>query len=308
MCNGAHVPSKHKKTKVIRENAAKELRSIAKDRSPIKGQKTLHRLAKALGITGYSDWEIADQIPQICLDDVAKKPQAESIPYSHENRRAISHHIAETVIHSYASRKEHVASTKIQQLLCQLGRKLGCEAPRINPMQGHGCPDAITGVTEVSLKNFLGGSWNPLIDLIKQGKIKGIAGVVGCSSLRAKGHDVFTVELTKQLIKKDILVLSAGCTCGGLENTGLMSPSAAELAGDGLKEVCQSLGIPPVLNFGPCLAIDRMDLVCGEIAAELGVDFPQLPVVLSAPQWLEEQALADGAFALLQGGSADGSA
>lgn len=241
------------------------------------------------------------QIPQICLDDVAKKPQAESIPYSHENRRAISHHIAETAIHSYASRKEHVASTKIQQLLCQLGRELGCEAPRINPMQGHGCPDAITGVTEVSLKNFLGGSWNPLIDLIKQGKIKGIAGVVGCSNLRAKGHDVFTVELTKQLIKKDILVLSAGCTCGGLENTGLMSPSAAELAGDGLKEVCQSLGIPPVLNFGPCLAIGRMDLVCGEIAAELGVDFPQLPVVLSAPQWLEEQALADGAFALALG-------
>ena len=127
-----------------------------------------------------------------------------------------------------------------------------------------------------------------MIDLIKQGKIKGIAGVVGCSNLRAKGHDVFTVELTKQLIAKDILVLSAGCTCGGLENTGLMSPAAAELAGDGLREVCQSLGIPPVLNFGPCLAIGRMDLLCGEIAAELDVDFPQLPVVLSAPQTSQE--------------------
>ena len=80
-----------------------------------------------------------------------------------------------------------------------------------------------------------------------------------------------------------------------------MSPAAAELAGGGLREVCQSLGIPPVLNFGPCLAIGRMDLLCGEIAAELGVDFPQLPVVLSAPQWLEEQALADGAFALSLG-------
>ena len=80
-----------------------------------------------------------------------------------------------------------------------------------------------------------------------------------------------------------------------------MSPAAAELAGDGLREVCQSLGIPPVLNFGPCLAIGRMDLLCGEIAAELDVDFPQLPVVLSAPQWLEEQALADGAFALSLG-------
>ena len=137
-----------------------------------------------------------------------------------------------------------------------------------------------------------------MIDLIKQGKIKGIAGVVGCSNLRAKGHDVFTVELAKKLIAKDIIVLSAGCTCGGLENCGLMSPAAAELAGPGLKEVCQSLGIPPVLNFGPCLAIGRMEAVAGEIAAELGIDIPQLPVVISAPQWLEEQALADGAFAL----------
>ena len=51
--------------------------------------------------------------------------------------------------------------------------------------------------------------------------------MVGCSNLRAKGHDVFTVELTKQLIAKDIIVLAAGCTCGGLENCGLMSPEAA---------------------------------------------------------------------------------
>ena len=32
-----------------------------------------------------------------------------------------------------------------------------------------------------------------------------------------------------------------------------------------------------------------------------GVDLPKLPVVVSAPQWLEEQALADGAFALALG-------
>ena len=96
---------------------------------------------------------------------------------------------------------------------------------------------------------------------------------------------------------KRIAMVLAGITALGV----MMSPAAAELAGDGLREVCQSLGIPPVLNFGPCLAIGRMDLLCGEIAAELDVDFPQLPVVLSAPQWLEEQALADGAYALALG-------
>jgi carbon-monoxide dehydrogenase catalytic subunit len=80
-----------------------------------------------------------------------------------------------------------------------------------------------------------------------------------------------------------------------------MTPEAANLAGDSLKEVCKSLGIPPVLNFGPCLAIGRLEIVAIELAQVLKIDVPQLPLVLSAPQWLEEQALADGAFALALG-------
>ena len=119
--------------------------------------------------------------------------------------------------------------------------------------------------------------------------------------MTAGGHDVNTVELTKELIKRDIIVLSAGCSTGGLENVGLMSPGAEELAGENLKAVCKKLGIPPVLNFGPCLAIGRLEIVATELAAYLGIDLPQLPLVLSAPQWLEEQALADGAFGLALG-------
>lgn len=80
-----------------------------------------------------------------------------------------------------------------------------------------------------------------------------------------------------------------------------MSPGAAELAGDSLKEVCKALGIPPVLNFGPCLAIGILEMVATELAENLSVDIPQLPLVLSAPQWLEEQALADAAFGLWLG-------
>jgi carbon-monoxide dehydrogenase catalytic subunit len=80
-----------------------------------------------------------------------------------------------------------------------------------------------------------------------------------------------------------------------------MSPAAAELAGESLKSVCRKLGIPPVLNFGPCLAIGRLEIVAAELARALDIDIPQLPLVLSAPQWLEEQALADGAFGLALG-------
>ncbi|CAH2214901.1 anaerobic carbon-monoxide dehydrogenase catalytic subunit [Tepidibacter aestuarii] len=225
---------------------------------------------------------IADEykVKMICLDDVAKKANADYIEFSIEKAEEISEHIISEALLSYKNRRGDVV---------------------IDIPKDHGHDDVITGVSEKSLKKFLGDSWKPLVDLIASGKIKGIAGVVGCSNLTAKGHDVFTVELTKELIKRDILVLSAGCSSGGLENVGLMSPKAASLAGDNLREVCEGLGIPPVLNFGPCLAIGRLEIVATDLANYLGIDIPQLPLVLSAPQWLEEQALADGAFGLALG-------
>lgn len=220
------------------------------------------------------------KVKMICLDDVAKKANADYIEYSFEEREKVSEHIIDEAINSYKNRRGNI---------------------EIDIPMEHGHDDVITGVSEKSLKDFLGGTWEPLVNLIASGKIKGVAGVVGCSNLTAKGHDVFTVELTKELIKRDIIVLSAGCSSGGLENVGLMSPGAASLAGDNLREVCESLGIPPVLNFGPCLAIGRLEIVAAELAEFLGVDMPELPLVLSAPQWLEEQALADGAFGLALG-------
>ncbi len=219
------------------------------------------------------------KIKQICLDVVAKKANAEYIPFHYETRQADGDRIIDEIVTAYKARRGSVP---------------------MNLFTDHGNKNTLTGVSEGSLKAFLGGSWKPLIDLIVAGKIKGLAGVVGCSSV-AYGHDTLTAELTKELIAKDILVLTAGCSSGGLENIGLMTPEAAELAGPNLKAVCKELGIPPVLNFGPCLAIGRLEIVATEIAEELGVDLPQLPLVLSAAQWLEEQALADGAFALALG-------
>ncbi len=215
------------------------------------------------------------KIKQICLDDVAKKANAELMQFSFGSREEISSRVMDAVVEAYKERRGQV---------------------ELRLLAEHGNKNTLTGVSEGSLYDFLGKSWKPLLDLIVSGKIKGVAGVVGCSNLTALGHDVCTVELTKELIKRDIIVLSAGCSSGGIENCGLMTPEAAELAGEGLKEVCKSLGIPPVLNFGPCLAIGRLEMVATALAKELNIDLPQLPLVLSAPQWLEEQALADGMF------------
>ena len=219
-------------------------------------------------------------IKQICLDDVAKKANAELKPFVFEERETQSMEIIDEIIEAYKERRGNV---------------------EFNLMPEHGNDHTLTGVSELSLKDFLGGNWKPLIDLIVAGEIKGIAGVVGCSNLTAGGHDVLSVELTKELIAKDILVLTAGCSSGGIENCGLMTPEAAKLAGPKLRAVCEKLNIPPVLNFGPCLAIGRLEIVATELAEAIGVDIPQLPLVLSAAQWLEEQALADGCFGLALG-------
>lgn len=220
------------------------------------------------------------KIKQICLDDVAKKANAELKPFVFEEREKQSEEIIDEIVEAYKARRGNVP---------------------MNLMPEHGNDHTLTGVSEGSLKDFLGGNWKPLIDLIVSGDIKGIAGVVGCSNLTAGGHDVLSVELTKELIAKDILVLTAGCSSGGIENCGLMTPEAAKLAGPKLRAVCEKLNIPPVLNFGPCLAIGRLEIVATELAEAIGVDIPQLPLVLSAAQWLEEQALADGCFGLALG-------
>lgn len=238
-------------------------------------------------------------IPMICLDDVAKKKNARLLPYSAEKKEEITAEIISAALCGFKNRMDR---TYQENPPAKADRKEnGAAKDRVNPMQGHGYRESITGLSEDTLVEALGGSMQPLIDCIVSGKIKGIAAIVGCSNLRAKGHDIFTVELAKSLIKKDILVLSAGCTCGGLENCGLMTMDAAELCGPGLKDVCGTLKIPPVLNFGPCLAIGRIEMAACALAEELDADLPQLPVVISAPQWLEEQALADGAYALALG-------
>lgn len=218
-------------------------------------------------------------IEQICLDSVAKKCNATLMEYNYST----SESDAETILRKIAD-KYYLRRNKV----------------KLNLNPGHGNDRTIVGVSEVSLKEMLGGTWKPLLELIVQGKIKGVACVVGCSSV-AYGHDTLTVGLTRELIKRDILVLTAGCSSGALANSGLMMPEAASEAGAQLRGVCESLGVPPVLNFGPCIAIGRLELVAKELAETLDIDIPQLPIVLSAAQWLEEQALADGAFGLALG-------
>lgn len=96
-----------------------------------------------------------------------------------------------------------------------------------------------------------------------------------------------TVNLTKELIKKDILIVAGGCGNHALEVAGLCNLDAINSAGDGLKEVCGMLKIPPVLSFGTCTDTGRISMLVAALADHLNVDIPQLPMAVTGPEWME---------------------
>ena len=154
---------------------------------------------------------------------------------------------------------------------------------------------AMVGFTVEEILKALGGTLNPLTDLILNGTIKGVAGIVGCNNVKVQ-QDSFHRQLTTELIKRDILVIGTGCWAVGAAKAGLMNLDAQELAGDGLKSVCKQLGIPPVLHMGSCVDCSRMLVLAGAIADHLDLDISQLPLVGSAPEWTTEKAVAIGAY------------
>lgn len=158
--------------------------------------------------------------------------------------------------------------------------------------------DCVVGFSTESIKAALGGTWNPLLDAIKKGSIRGIATIVGCTTARygQGGSNIF--RIAKGLIEKDILVLSGGCTSAVMEYTGLTRPEAAEECGPGLNAVCKSLGVPPVLSYGACVDIGKMTHTAMELADALGVDTNMLPLVIGAPEYLEQKAVADACTAI----------
>ncbi|HQG04042.1 MAG TPA: anaerobic carbon-monoxide dehydrogenase catalytic subunit [Thermoleophilia bacterium] len=161
--------------------------------------------------------------------------------------------------------------------------------------------DAVAGFSTDSILGALGGSLDPLLDVIKNGTLKGVCGLVSCTTLRDSDQDDHTVAIARELIKNDVLVLAMGCGNAGLQVAGLEAAEAKELAGPGLKAVCELLDIPPVLSFGTCTDTGRILLLVGAIADALGVDVPALPVVASAPEYMEQKATIDAMAALAFG-------
>lgn len=158
----------------------------------------------------------------------------------------------------------------------------------------------LTGFSNEAVLGALGGSLTPLIDAIKAGSIRGAVGVVGCNNPRVP-HDAGHVGLTKELIKRDILVLDTGCAATAHGMSGLKTLEAADLAGPGLSAVCKALGIPPALHVGSCVDNSRIMQLCGLLADAIGVDIADLPVAAAAMEWYSEKAATIGLYAVASG-------
>ncbi len=160
--------------------------------------------------------------------------------------------------------------------------------------------ECVVGFSVEAIVEALGGTLDPLLDAIKGGAIRGIAGVVGCNNPKVR-HDYGHLRLVEELIANDVLVVNTGCNAIACAKAGLMLPEAAGRAGDGLKGVCEALGIPPVLHMGSCVDISRILVACAAIADALGVDISDLPVAGAAPEWMSEKAVSIGTYVVSSG-------
>lgn len=166
---------------------------------------------------------------------------------------------------------------------------------------------AVGGFSFESINYMLGGryraSFRPLNDNIINGRIRGIVGVVGCTNPKMP-QDMTHTALTRELIKRDVLVLTTGCATIACGKQGFANPKIAlDWAGPGLREVCEAVGIPPVLTCGSCVDNTRLLVSCSEIVREggLGEDFSDLPVAGVCLESVSEKALAIGQYFVASG-------
>ncbi len=172
------------------------------------------------------------------------------------------------------------------------------------PNESH---DLIAGFTTDNVFYHLGGrfrpSYKPLNEGMIQGRLRGVVGVVGCNNTKVV-HDKNHLEFVKELLRHDVLIVTTGCSAGCLSKHGLLDPEGVyEYAGEGLKEICEAVGIPPVLHVGSCVDNSRILTACVEMVKEggIGTDISQLPVAGSAPEAMSTKATSIGLYVVASG-------
>ena len=212
----------------------------------------------------------------------AKFPYAQHIEFREDRAMAVAKEIVRAGIENFPNRKGKATIPEIRN-------------------------DLVAGFTAESIYDFLGGkfraTYRPLNDAVMSGRLRGAAAIVGCNNPK-HCHDYGHVEMAKELLRHDVIILTTGCSAIANAKAGLLRPEAAEeWAGEGLREICRAVGIPPILHLGSCVDISRILTVCCNVVKEggLGTSIADLPVAGAAPEWMSEKAVAIGFYVIASG-------
>lgn len=165
--------------------------------------------------------------------------------------------------------------------------------------------DVVVGFSHETINYMLGGrfraSYAPLNDNIINGRIRGVAAIVGCDNFKLAddSHEI----IVRELLKNNILVLATGCAATALGRAGLVNPEAVKYCGDSLREVCETVGMPPVLHMGSCVDNSRILIALTQLVNQggLGEDISEVPAIGTAPMWMSEKAVAIGQYFVASG-------
>ncbi len=213
----------------------------------------------------------------VTTSEKAMIPGAEHVEYDEHRAKDVARQIVRMAIDNFPNRK--TSGSHITQTYPLIG---GFSHEYIEYMQG----------------GRWRGSFRPLNDAIIAGRIRGVVGLAGCDNPRYPATGVHKY-LATELIKNDVLIVSTGCGSAACGLAGYLTPEMAlEHAGPGLREVCEAIGIPPILHVGACVDNSRILTIATAMAHEGGLsdEIGNMPAVGIAPEWMSEKAIAIGAY------------
>jgi carbon-monoxide dehydrogenase catalytic subunit len=159
----------------------------------------------------------------------------------------------------------------------------------------------IAGYTTETVLTMFGNNINTYIDEMKKGNIKGAVAVAGCTNARHEQGGRSIETLTLELIKRDIMVIGAGCCSSTHQNLCMSTKEMAKKAGRKLRSVCEKYDVPPIVSYGSCTDVGKILDTVAALAWTIGCDTSQLPVAAAVPEYMEQKAIADIFTALAYG-------
>ena len=222
----------------------------------------------------------------ITTSPIARIPDSDFIEFHAESAGENAKAIVKTAIENFKNRRPELVNIPELKTKARVGYSLEAIKKELD------------GVCNSHVDTY--GTTKPLIDCVKAGVLRGAVAMVGCNNPKVR-PDTAHIELMKKLLKNDIIVILSGCSAQAAAKAGLMDPDAKECCGEGLKRVCELVGIPPVLHMGSCVDISRMMLLASDIAKDWGINISQIPLCGCAPEWMSEKAVSIGNYVVATG-------